>query len=67
MRFFFEIRPVDIKAAGSGFAILKWSGVAKEPGLEESDCACIRPAGRAAPIGSDREKLMGGLETSAIV
>lgn len=66
LRLRFEIKPVDMKAAGSGRAILYASGVSKES-EEEGWLSCVRVSnlGRRAPIGRDLEKLGGGREGAA--
>ena len=59
-RFFLEIKPVDMNAAGRGLTVLKLAGVANEPCEENcedwlSSCSC----GRRAPMGNDFEKSCG--------
>lgn len=53
--FFFEINPVDMKAAGSGLADLYVPGVANEPWDEFSD-ESREGVGLVDPIGKDFEK-----------
>ena len=53
LRFRFEMRPVDMKAAGSGLAILYAAGVAN---ASASGCGA---AGRAIPMGSERARPCG--------
>lgn len=53
LRLRLEINPVDKKAAGRGFAILKASGVSKES-LEPPDSGC--GFGLSAPMGKLLEK-----------
>lgn len=65
LRLRLEIKPVDMKAAGSGFAILYASGVSNDS-LDEDRSDSCREFGRRAPIGSDLEKPGNGLGTGSL-
>lgn len=65
LRFFLEIRPVDMNAAGRGFTSLKLSGVANVSAVS-SRAIRLTGAGRVAPAGRDLEKLNIGRRPSGL-
>lgn len=67
LRFFFEMRPVDMNAVGRGLADLKFSGVANDSVVIDSSRVTRRTgAGRVAPAGRDLEKLNTGRARSGL-